>query len=76
MTDYINKKVNFTYSKISVKINRQIYYSSSSKVFLCSDLKDNASSYCIKISSARIDDKFTSNCINTEIVTLVRILLI
>ncbi len=71
MSDYINKKVNFTYSKIQVKISKQIYFSSTSKIFLCTDVNNTAKTYCLKITSARLEDKPTINSTYSEIATLV-----
>ncbi len=76
MNDYINKKVNFHNSKISVKIVKLIHYGVSSKIYLCSDINQPSRSYSIKIASARSDDKATCNSLNTEIITLVRYLYI
>ncbi len=72
LTDYTNKKVNFLHSKISVKINKQIYFNGQSKVYLCSDLNNTSITYCLKIASARNDDKTACNSINTEIIILVK----
>jgi hypothetical protein len=71
MTDYINKKVNFQYSKISVKITKKIYFINSSKVYLCVDNNNPQINYCLKISSARSDDKIACNSISSEILTMV-----
>lgn len=75
MTDYINKKVNFFHSKISVKINKKIYSNGLSKVYICSDNNNSSVSYCLKIAQARSDDKALCNSINTEILILVRFIL-
>lgn len=71
MTDYTNKKVNFLHSKISVKINKQIYFNGQSKIYLCSDLNNQSITYCLKIATARNDDKPSCNSINYEIFNLV-----
>ncbi len=71
MTDYLNKKVNFQYSKISVKITKQMYSNTNSKIYLCSNITNPSISYCLKVASARKDDKATSNSINSEIYILV-----
>ena len=72
MTDYINKKVNFLHSKIAVKINKKIYSNGFSKIYLCSDTANPSMTYCLKIASARNDEKAACNSINTEIVVLVQ----
>jgi hypothetical protein len=74
MSDYLNKKVNFNYSKISVKITKQIYLSNTSRIYLCNDLNNSAKTYCLKITSARLDDKPTINSTYSEIATLVNLL--
>lgn len=71
MTDYTNKKVNFLHSKISVKIAKTIYIGASSKIYLCSDVNNPSASYCLKIATARNDDKLACNSLNTEIIILV-----
>jgi len=70
-SDLINKKVNFQFSKISVKITKKIYNNTNAKVYLCSDIHNSAVTYCLKVASARSEDKFASNAINMEIITLV-----
>jgi hypothetical protein len=72
MTDYLNKKVNFQYSKKSVKITKKICFNASSKIYLCCDVNNPSTSYCLKIATARNDDKLACNSISTEIVTLVK----
>jgi hypothetical protein len=71
MSDYFNKKVNFFHSKISVKITKKIYSTNISKVFICSDVNNPLTSYCLKILYARSDDKISCNSMNTEILLLV-----
>ena len=73
LTDYTNKKVNFFHSKISVKINKNIYSSNTTKIYICSDINNPSANYCLKITSSRNDDKFSINAINTEIIILVKI---
>ncbi len=75
MTDYLNKKVNFEYSKISVKINKKIYFNTASKIYLCSDLNNPQINYCLKIATARSDDKIACNSLSTEIMTMVNFFL-
>jgi hypothetical protein len=74
MTDFINKKVNFLHTKKSVKITKLIYSNGSSKVFQCIDFNNPSLTYCLKILSARNNDKQIINNINTEIIILVSIL--
>lgn len=76
MTDYLNKKVNFLNSKISVKVNKQIYSNGVSKIFLCSDVNNPSLNFCVKIVTSRSDDKISCNSINTEMLILVNILIL
>ena len=69
--DLINKKINFQFSKISVKIIKKINNNTNAKVYLCSDINNPSITYCLKVASATKEDKFATNAINTEIVTLV-----
>lgn len=75
MTDLINKKLTFPQSQITVKIGQMIY-SSQTKVYSCSDVSNNANSYCLKIMQSRSDDKNNLAIINTEIILLVILIFI
>lgn len=72
MTDYINKKVNFVQSKLSVKILKRISSSDYYKYYLCTDANNASTSYIMKIAQVRTDDKASCNLINTELVIQVR----
>ncbi len=71
MTDLINKKLTFPQTQITIKINQMIY-SAQTKVYLCTDVSNNANSYCLKIMQCRSDDKNGLATINTEIILLVQ----
>jgi hypothetical protein len=71
MTDYLNKKVNFIHSKLSIKINKLMFSKGSSKIYSCSDVNNTSINYCIKIVQARSEDKMLCTSINSEILILV-----
>lgn len=71
MNEYINKKVNFVSSKLTIKINKILYSNDFYKLFLCFDANNASTAYIMKIAVVRSEDKATCNLINTEIVTLV-----
>jgi hypothetical protein len=71
MPDYINKKVHFAQTKLSVKINKKIGNNDIYKIYLCSDLQNISVNYMMKVAQARVDDKVQCNLINTEIYLLV-----
>ena len=73
MTDLINKKLTFPQTKITIKINQMIY-SAQTKVYICTDVSNNANSYCMKLIQCRSDDKICLGIINTEIILLVIII--
>jgi len=75
MTDLINKKLTFPQSQITIKIIQMIY-SSQTKIYLCTDANNSSNTYCLKIMQSRSDDKINSGIINTEIILLVKYLLV
>lgn len=68
--DYSNKKINFLHSKKSVKITNRIYFGDNSQLYLCNDLSSSSKQYCLKILTAKPDDKSQNASINIEIVLL------
>lgn len=68
--DYSNKKINFLHSKKSVKIINRIYFGDNSQLYLCNDLSSSSKQYCLKILTAKPDDKSQNASINIEIVLL------
>ena len=68
--DYSNKKINFLHSKKSVRITNRIYQSDNSQLYLCNDLNSSSKQYCLKILSARPEDKAQNASINIEIILL------
>lgn len=71
--DYCNKKINFLHSKKSIKITTKLPTTSSNptcQVYLCTDLAIPNKTYCLKIITARCDDKNHNSSINIEIVLL------
>lgn len=71
MSEFLNKKISFPNSKISVKIFRKLYHNLDSKIFQCHDVTNQTKNYCIKILQARSDDKPRISSINTEIIVMV-----
>ena len=71
--DYCNKKISFLHSKKSVKITTKLPITSSNptcQIYLCSDLAAPNKTYCLKIITARSDDKNHNSSIYIEIVLL------
>ena len=68
--DYCNKKINFLHSKKSVRITNRIYQSDTSQLYICNDLTSSSKQYCLKILTAKPEDKAQNASINIEIVLL------
>jgi hypothetical protein len=67
MTEYINKKVHFAQTKLSVKINKKVANNDIYKIYLCSDLQNSSINYMLKVAQARVDNKAQCNLISSEI---------
>ena len=72
MSDYTNKKINFSNSKIQAKITKRISLSNQNQVYQCINAINLNQYYCLKIISSRNDDKRTLAIINTDIGTMLR----
>ena len=68
--DYCNKKINFLHSKKSVRITNRIYQSDTSQLYICNELTSSSKQYCLKILTAKPEDKAQNASINIEIVLL------
>lgn len=74
MSDYINKKLTFNTSNITIKIVKETISTTKYSIFHCIDAERPSFNYSLKIMKVNTSEKRLVNSLNTEMLILVNYL--